>query len=97
MRFQIQAQATLTLQDEYSRALLVGGQLLFHPTDWLGIGAWGGFSALQMDTFLTDQVKAKGQTNLSNVLSLPNAANFANQIGHQLGGFARGAVHPPAR
>ena len=82
MRFQIQLQGSMTLTDEYSRAVLLGGQLMFHPTDWLGIGAWGGFGVVQIDTALTEEVIAKGQTNDLNVLSLPDAGNFAEQIGH---------------
>lgn len=81
MRFQIQLHATATLEDEYSRAILPGGQLMFHPTDWLGIGIWGGFAAGNIDSSLTDEIVAKGQTNSVNVLSLPNAKNFASQIG----------------
>jgi len=80
MRFQIQAHVGLTLQDQYTRTILVGGQLMFHPTDWLGIGVWGGFGVVGMDTALTDEVTAKGQTNKVNVLSLPEAANFTNQV-----------------
>src|SRR5690348_519666 len=63
LRFQIQLQSTITLQDEYSRAIMVGGQLMFHPTDWLGIGAWGNFGVAQIDTALTDEIGEKGQTN----------------------------------
>lgn len=81
MRFQIQLQGTMTLEDEYSRAIMPGGQLMFHPTDWLGIGIWGGFAAGNIDSALTDEIVAKGQTNSVNVLSLPNAKNFAKQIG----------------
>jgi hypothetical protein len=80
MRFQIQLHSTITLQDEYSRSILGGAQLMFHPTDWLGIGVWGGFTLAHVDTNLTDQVKIKGQTNDLNVLSLPNAGNFNKQI-----------------
>jgi hypothetical protein len=80
MRFQVQLHATMTLQDEYSRTILGGGQLMFHPTDWLGVGIWGGVGLAHLDTFLTDQVQAKGQTNEVNVLSLPNAKNFPKQI-----------------
>jgi outer membrane beta-barrel protein len=80
MRFQIQLQSTITLQDEYSRSILGGGQLMFHPTDWLGIGVWGGYTLAHIDTNLTDQVAAKGQTNEVNVLSLPNAREFPSQI-----------------
>lgn len=81
LRFQLQLHSSITLQDEYSRSVLGGGQLMFHPTDWLGIGAWGGFSFMHLDTGLTDEVTAKGQTNEVNVLSLPNAERFADQIG----------------
>ena len=81
MRFQVQLHSTMTLQDEFSRAVMFGGQLTFHPTDWLGIGVWGGFAPFHIDTTLTDEVVDKGQTNQVNVLSLPNAANFDEQIG----------------
>lgn len=81
MRFQIQLHTTMTLEDEFSRAILPGGQLMFHPTDWLGIGVWGGFAAGNIDSALTDEVKAKGQTNSVNVLSLPNRDGFPKQIG----------------
>lgn len=80
LRFSIQLHTAMTLQDEFSRAFLPGGQLMFHPTDWLGIGVWGGF-AINIDSSLSDQVAAKGQTNAVNVLSLPSAAGFSNQIG----------------
>ena len=31
MRLQIQLHGSITLEDEYSRAIQVGGQLMFHP------------------------------------------------------------------
>lgn len=70
----------MTLQDEFSRTILPGGQLNFHLTDWLGIGVWGGYG-LGVDTALTDQIVSKGQTNSVNVLSLPDAKLFSQQIG----------------
>jgi hypothetical protein len=88
MRLQIQLHGTMTLQDGFSRAVLFGGQLMFHPTDWLGIGVWGGFAPIHIDTTLTDEIGGvpgeqdpKGQTNEVNVLSLPVPANFSQQIG----------------
>lgn len=81
MRFQIQLQGTMTLNDEFSRAILAGGQLMFHPTDWLGIGVWGGYALANIDTALTDQVSERGQTNDVNVLSLPRPGGFTDQIG----------------
>jgi outer membrane beta-barrel protein len=82
MRFQVQLQGTMTLQDEFSRAILLGGQLMFHPTDWLGIGVWGGYALANLETSLTEEVSSKGQTNEVNVLSLPRPADFPDQIGH---------------
>ncbi len=82
MRLQIQIQSTMTLQDEFSRTFLFGGQVMFHPTDWLGFGVWGGFAAVNMDTNLTEQVMSKGQPTSLNVLSLPKPGAFAQQIGH---------------
>jgi hypothetical protein len=81
MRLQIQLHGSITLEDEYSRAIQTGAQLMFHPVDWLGIGVWGGYSVAQIDVDLTEQVKVKGQTNEVNILSLPNAQNFPDQIG----------------
>ncbi|MDH5674129.1 MAG: hypothetical protein OEZ06_18380 [Myxococcales bacterium] len=80
-RFQIQLHSTMTLEDEFTRAVFGGGQLMFHPTDWLGIGAWGGFAFMHLDTQLTDEVVAKGQTNGVNVISLPDSERFPDQIG----------------
>lgn len=80
MRFTVQLHCAMTLQDEFSRAFLPGGQLMFHPTDWLGIGVWGGFG-FSIDSSLADEVTDKGQTNAVNVLSLPNRSGFTNQIG----------------
>jgi hypothetical protein len=81
MRFTVQLHVAMSLQDEFSRAIMPGAQLMFHPADWLGIGVWGSIAAANIDSALTDQVVAKGQTNAVNVLSLPNAKNFPDQIG----------------
>jgi outer membrane beta-barrel protein len=80
-RFQIKAMTAMTLQDEFTRALLFGGQLTYHITDWLGIGVWGGAAPVQIDTSLTDQIADKGQSNERNVLSLPRKDRFPDQIG----------------
>jgi outer membrane beta-barrel protein len=81
MRFQLQLHGAMTLTDEYSRAILVGGQLNFHLTDWLGLGGWIGYAAANLDTSITDQVATAGQTNTVNVLSLPKRELFPEQVG----------------
>jgi len=80
-RFQVQFHTGMTLQDEYSRSYLLGGQVQYHLTDWLGLGVWGSY-AFNSDTGLTREIAKKGQTNDQNVLSLPDASLFPDQIGH---------------
>jgi outer membrane beta-barrel protein len=80
-RLQVMPFAGITLQDEYSRTIFTGGQLAFHITDWLGIGVFGAYGVHSLDTGLTDEVTAKGQTSSSNVLNLPDKDGFENQIG----------------
>jgi outer membrane beta-barrel protein len=80
-RLQLQPFVGFTLQDEYSRTIFVGGQLNYHITDWLGIGVWGAFGAIHIDTGLTDEVTKRGQSTDRNRLSLPTAQNFPDQIG----------------
>jgi hypothetical protein len=80
-RFQIKAQAAMTLQDEFDRAVIFGGELNYHLFDFLGIGAWGGFAPLHISTGLTDEIEEKGLSNDRNVLSLPSRQGFPDQIG----------------
>ena len=54
--------ATFTLLDEYMRQIFVGARLNYNITDFLAIGAWGGFSptALQLPTGLVDTRTPRG-------------------------------------
>jgi hypothetical protein len=56
-RFEIAPSASFTLLDEYNRTILFGARLNYNFTDWLGIGAWGAFGAIQMPTALTDHIQ----------------------------------------
>lgn len=82
-RFQLQPFFAFTLQDEYARTISVGAQLQYHIFDWLGVGLWGAYSpdVFSIDTALTDEIKARGQTNGRNALSLPSKSYFPEQIG----------------
>lgn len=79
-RFHLQPFAAMTLQDEYTRAVILGAQLTYHFTDWLGVGVWGGFAPIQLRTSLTDEVAQRGSTNERNTLSLPSRAGFPDQV-----------------
>jgi hypothetical protein len=80
-RFQVKLQGAMTLQDQFTRGILLGGQLAYNLTDWLNIGVWGGFAPIQIDTGLTDEITAKGAANARNIISLPTKKGFPNQIG----------------
>lgn len=81
-RFTIAPHVSMTLQDQYNRHFIFGAQLQYHFTDWLGIGAWGGFSPFQISTSITDQVVDRAlQSTPQNRLSVPSGERFEDQIG----------------
>jgi len=81
-RFQLQPTVGFTINDEFSRSILAGLQIGYHFTDWLGIHAFFHYNVAPLDTDLTDQIKAKGQSTQFNRLSLPSRQKFPDQIGH---------------
>lgn len=57
-RFEIAPSVSFTLLDEYQRTIMPGLRLNYHPTDWLGLGVWGGYG-FQYSTGLTDELQDK--------------------------------------
>jgi len=57
-RIDVALGSTFTLLDEYQRNIIPGLRLTYHPTDWFGVGVWGGFS-FRSTTSLTDELQAK--------------------------------------
>ena len=82
MRLHVEPFFAFTIGDEYSRSLIVGGELRFHFLDWLGVGGWGGYSVAKLNTNLTDEVQSSDApiTN-ANRLSLPDREPYPDQIG----------------
>ena len=80
-RLQLEPFFAFTFGDDYSRALILGGELRFSFLNWLGIGGWGAGSIANLNTDLTRQVRDKGVTTNRNRLSLPSRENFPEQIG----------------
>jgi len=60
-RFEATLHSSFTLLDEYQRTILPGLRLQYHPTDWLGIGVWGGYG-IQLQTSLAEELQAKAIT-----------------------------------
>jgi hypothetical protein len=81
MRLHLEPFFAFTIGDEYSRSLIVGGELRFHFLDWLGIGGWGGYSVAQLNTNFAKEVQSKGVTTNANRLDLPSRENFPDQTG----------------
>jgi len=81
MRLHVEPFFAFTISDEYSRSLIVGGEVRFHFLDWLGIGGWGGYSVATLDTNLTQEIQDKGVTTNANRLDLPSRENYPNQVG----------------
>jgi hypothetical protein len=98
-RLEFAPTATFTLLDEYLRQIFVGARLNYNITDFLAIGAWGGFSpeALQLKAGLVDKIQ--GQTNSrradnqnlagmnrqASLASRLTALNLSNNFEEQLG------------
>lgn len=80
-RLQVQPLFGFTMQDPYRRSFFLGGQLQYHFTDGFGIGLWGGYGGLGVDTNLTREVEAGGVTTPRNRLSMPTRGGFSEQLG----------------
>ncbi|MGB5413303.1 MAG: hypothetical protein WBN01_01555 [Polyangiales bacterium] len=81
MKLHVEPFFAFTIGDEYARSLIVGGEVRFHFTDWLGIGGWGGYSVGQLDMDLTDRIQSTGATADPNRLDLPSRQRYPDQIG----------------
>jgi hypothetical protein len=91
-RLQLEPYFGFTFGDDYSRALLFGGEARFSFLDWMGIGVHGAWAFVNLNTDLTRQVRDKGVTTNRNRLSLPSRENFPDQIG-RLNWFTGVDVH----
>lgn len=72
---------SFTLQDEFSKTIFVGAEIGYSFVDWLGVSVWGAYGVAHINTDLTKQIEAKGQTRSRNALSLPSPGNFSEQVG----------------
>jgi outer membrane beta-barrel protein len=80
-RFQLQPFVGFTLTDEFVRSIPLGIQIQYHFTEWLGVGLWGAWAGIGIDTGLTDEITTQGQTTNRNRLSLPASNPATGAIG----------------
>lgn len=92
-RFELSPAVTFTLLDEYRRTILLGAKLGYNFTDWLEIGAWGGYGKLiQINTYLTDQIQEQNKIRVDRANQDPTdterrltAVNLGPDFEDQLG------------
>lgn len=61
-RIEVAPNVSFTLLDEYQRTIMPGLRVTWHPTDYLGLGIWGGYG-FQYAAGLTDELQAKAVDN----------------------------------
>ena len=95
-RFEFSPAVTFTLLDEYRRTILLGAKIGYNFTDWLQIGAWGGYGkAIQLNTYLTDQIQVRNNDRVQRAKTIDptdterrlTAVNLGPQFEDQLGGI----------
>ena len=96
-RLQIKPTVSISLQDEFSRALFVGAEANYHFMDWLGVGVAGAFAPAQINTDLTSQIANNSVVTDRNRLSLPSTEGFEDQVGNWNWWLAVQAVFIPLR
>ncbi len=82
-RFEIAPGIGQTLLDEYNRTTFVTLRLQYNVLDWLGLGVYGGFGALNLSTDLTDKVQDTAPRNSRTAANIPraNGPKYNDQVG----------------
>ena len=82
-RFEVALGWAPTLLDEYKRTQFVAGRLQYNVFDWLGVGVFGGFGVLNLNTDLTDKIEeTPAPRNTRTSVNLPSkvgSPKFENQ------------------
>jgi outer membrane beta-barrel protein len=80
-RFEIAPGIGQTLLDEYNRTTFVTLRLQYNIFDFLGIGIYGGFGAINSATDLTDKIQSTSPRNTRTAINVPalNGPSFADQ------------------
>ena len=77
-RFEVAPAVTFTILDEYKRTIIVGARLNYGITDWLGLGVWGGFGAVPINTGLADEIDKNAKREGLTQMNVPGRADPAD-------------------
>lgn len=88
-RFEVSPHASFSLLDEYQRTIMFGLRLNYNFTDWLAVGAWGGYGALQLPTGLSDEIQSVHENRVAQMApdSTDRRLTAVNLPGFQGGDF----------
>ena len=75
-RFEVAIGPGFTLLDEYKRTIFISGRLQYNIFDFLGVGIFGGFGAVSLNTDLSDKINDTAPRNTRTAANLP--VQFAN-------------------
>ena len=79
-RFELAPTVSFTLLDEYKRAILFGARAQYNITDWLSLGVWGAYGAVQINTNLTDEIDSTAVRNIPQTAVNVSPGSFTAQV-----------------
>ena len=81
-RFEVAVGAGLPILFEYERPFFLAGRLNYNVFDWLGIGVFGGYAIVNVDTDLTDKIDSTAPRNSRTAINIPpRGGKYADQTG----------------
>ena len=81
-RFEVAIGAGLPLLFEYERPFFLSGRLQYNIFDWLGVGVFGGYALINVDTDLTDKINTTAPRGTTRTrVNIPDKGNYADQVG----------------
>lgn len=82
-RFELAPTVSFTLLDEYQRTILFGARLTYNITDWLGLGVWGAYGAVKLNTGLSDKIQDTNDYRF-NAAKNPDFPKASEEAGRRL-------------
>lgn len=74
-RFEVSPNVSFTLLDEYQRTIFAGLRLNYNFTDWIALGVWGAFGAVQLPAGLSNEIQDVNEDRKNNPAD-PNCENL---------------------
>lgn len=87
------------LLSEYQRHYMLTGHIMYNIFDWLGVGVFGAWGAITLDTDLSDKINSQAPRNSRTAVNLPPAGGqaFDQQTGKLKFMFAPQLAFSPFR